>query len=320
MRTTAPFELPPAQQKALRDAKRLEWLTIAYLTTVVIGMYLTVGSSQAMKAAWLEDMLSFVPPIAFLISTRVTRRKPDHRFPFGYQRATTIAYLVGSLALLAFGVFLLTDSALVLIRAEHPSIGTVAPFGEPLWLGWLMFPALLWSAVPILFIGRRKLKLAQKLHDKVLHADAMMNKADWMTAGAALLGVIGIGFGLWWADAVAASVISLDILHDGVRHLRAAVGDLMDRTPRTVDYAHEDPLPARLHDFLARESWISDVQVRVREEGHVYFADALVVPAKDRPIVGEIERTVDRARELDWRLHDLIIMPVARLPSPSEAR
>jgi divalent metal cation (Fe/Co/Zn/Cd) transporter len=148
----------------------------------------------------------------------------------------------------------------------------------------------------------------------------MMNKADWMTAGAALLGVIGIGFGLWWADAVAASVISLDILHDGVRHLRAAVGDLMDRTPRTVDYAHEDPLPARLHDFLARESWISDVQVRVREEGHVYFADALVVPAKDRPIVGEIERTVDRARELDWRLHDLIIMPVARLPSPSEAR
>ncbi len=30
-----------------------------------------------------------------------------------------------------------------------------------------------------------------------------MNRADWLTAGAAILGVAGIGVGLWWADAVA---------------------------------------------------------------------------------------------------------------------
>ena len=32
-----------------------------------------------------------------------------------------------------------------------------------------------------------------------------------------MLGVVGIGFGLWWADSVAASVISIDILRDGRR-------------------------------------------------------------------------------------------------------
>lgn len=37
------------------------------------------------------------------------------------------------------------------------------------------------------------------MHDKVLHADAKMNKADWMTAAAALVGVLGIGLGWWWA-------------------------------------------------------------------------------------------------------------------------
>lgn len=43
-----------------------------------------------------------------------------------------------------------------------------------------------------------------------------------------MVGVLGIGFGLWWADAVAASVICLDILHDGVRNLRTVVADLLD--------------------------------------------------------------------------------------------
>ena len=62
-----------------------------------------------------------------------------------------------------------------------------------------------------------------------------MNKADWLTAAAAIVGVVGIGFGLWWLDAVAAALISLDITKDGVSNLRRAVVDLMDQTPTTID-------------------------------------------------------------------------------------
>ena len=29
-----------------------------------------------------------------------------------------------------------------------------------------------------------------------------------------IVGIVGIGFGLWWADAVAAAVIALDVVHD----------------------------------------------------------------------------------------------------------
>ena len=42
----------------------------------------------------------------------------------------------------------------------------------------------------------------------MLYADAKMNKADWLTATAAMVGVVGIGVGLWWVDAVAAIAIS----------------------------------------------------------------------------------------------------------------
>ncbi len=319
MRPARPFEFPDEQQRALRTARRLAWLTIAYLSTVVVLMYLTLGASQAMKAAWVEDLLGFIPPIAFLFASKVARRHPNHRVPFGYHRAITIAYLAGSMALLGMGLFLLADSAMKLVTREHPVIGAVAPFGRPVWLGYLMIPVLLWSAIPIIFIGRAKLRLAKVLNDKVLHADALMNKADWLTAFAAIAGVVGIGYGFWWADAVAASIIAFDIAHDGFKHLRASVGDLMDRTPRTVDYSKEDPLPGRLKAFLEQQPWIREAEVRAREEGHVYFADALVVPATTDHLVERIAETTGAALELDWRLGDLVLMPVEELPEDDES-
>ena len=36
------------------------------------------------------------------------------------------------------GTFLIVDSAIGLITAEHPPIGSVQLFGQVFWLGWLM--------------------------------------------------------------------------------------------------------------------------------------------------------------------------------------
>jgi hypothetical protein len=55
----------------------------------------------------------------------------------------------------------------------------VKPLGlGPVWLGWLMIAALAWSAIPSVVLGRAKLPLAAELHDKVLYADAKMNRAN----------------------------------------------------------------------------------------------------------------------------------------------
>jgi len=154
-----------------------------------------------MKTAWFEDILSLIPAAAFLVASRVRHQGPDQHFPYGYHRAVTVAFLCAALALFCMGAFLLFDAVSALLAFEHPTIGTVVVLGQQVWLGWLMLPALLWSAPPAAALGRAKLPLAEALHDKVLHADATMNKADWLTAGAAMVGVLGIGLGLWWADA-----------------------------------------------------------------------------------------------------------------------
>ena len=89
----------------------------------------------------------------------------------------------------------------------------------------------------------------------MLYAAAKMNKADWLTASSAMVGVVGIGFGLRWLDAVATALISLDITHDGISNLRLAVEDLMDQTPTTVDKDDPDPLRDKIASMLEDLDW-----------------------------------------------------------------
>jgi divalent metal cation (Fe/Co/Zn/Cd) transporter len=161
--------------------------------------------------------------------------------------------------------------------------------------------------------------LAEELHSKVLYADAKMNKANWLTAGAAMVGVVGIGFGLWWADAAAAAIISLDITKDGVSNLRRAVVDLMDQTPTTIDEDVADPLHDRLAAMLQDLDWVEEVDVRLREEGQVYFGEVLVVPSEETDITQKLADALNRARDLDWRIYDLALTPVRELPEKDQS-
>ena len=105
-----------------------------------------------------------------------------------------------------------------------------------------------------------------------------MNRADWMTVAAAMVGIIGIGFGLWWADAVAAIFISLDIVRDGFVNVRVTVHDLMDARPRRHDAREYHPVVEEMQKTLTRCDWVEQGAVRLREEGHVFTGEVLVVP------------------------------------------
>jgi cation diffusion facilitator family transporter len=308
-------ELPDEQKDALRKAIRFEWITLAFLTVSTVLVFLVLGNSQAMKAAWIEDLLSFLPPIAFLLAVRLIRRPPTEQHPYGYHRSVGIAHLVAAVALVAMGSFLIVDSGAGLLSAEHPTIGGIELFGQTVWLGWLMVAAMLLTAAPPVYLGRVKIKLAEKLHDKVLYADADMNKADWMTAGAAAVGVLGIGVGLWWADYAAALLISVSILRDGVKNLRGAVGALIDTRAHTVDDSAPDPLNRRIDTYLKGLPWVKEAASRVRDEGHVFHIESFVVPAGDTlPSLTALEEARKGCAGLDWKVQDLVIVPVAELP------
>ncbi|MEQ8751533.1 MAG: cation diffusion facilitator family transporter [Amphiplicatus sp.] len=262
--------MPDAIKDDLRKAERLEWWTLFWLTSVCIVMAAAMGSSQAMRTALIEDVLSLLPAIVFLIAARWERKDPDHKFPFGYFRANSLAFLIAATALVSVGGFLLVHSGLSLIRAEHPTIAPIHLFGQDIWLGWPMIAALIYSVAPPVILGHLKLPVAKRINDKVLHTDALMQKADWTTGLAGVAGVLGIAFGLWWADAAAAVFISFEILRDGVRQLVIAAAELIDGVPRKLDSNDMADDAAALERALVGH--FPGATIRLRETGRYIIA------------------------------------------------
>jgi len=63
---------------------------------------------------------------------------------------------------------------------------------------------------------------------------------------------------------------------------------------------------------------VEEVDLRLREEGQVYFGEALVVPSDETDIPEKVEDALRRDRDLDWRIHDLALTPVRELPETGE--
>ncbi|KQZ61538.1 cobalt transporter [Sphingopyxis sp. Root1497] len=293
--------IPDAIAADVRHGERLEWWTLLWIGSVVVVMALVMGASQAMKSAVIEDVLSLIPAIVFLLSVHWERKRANNRFPFGYRRANSLAFLVAATALLAVGSFLVFESVTTLVRQEHPTVGGATLFGHTIWLGWLMIAALVYSVIPPLIFGRIKQPVAKRINDKVLHTDALMQKADWQTGLAAIAGITGIGFGWWWADAGAALFIALSIIKDAVGALRQAVAELLDGTPRALDSNDLADDAERL--IAALKARFGDIDVRLRETGRYIAAEVDCRP----PVT--IPTGVELMGEKAWRLASLSFRP-----------
>ncbi|HZH26609.1 MAG TPA: cation diffusion facilitator family transporter [Azospirillaceae bacterium] len=317
MKTAPGFEFPPDMARQLHKARRLEWLSLLYVGSAAALLWVTMGSSQAMRTGFFDDLISLVPAIAFLVCTRIAPRTPDQTFPYGYHGVVSIGYLTASLALVAMGLFLLIEAVAKFALGERTTIGGMHLFGHTVWAGWPMLVALAYSSIPSFFLGRAKLRLGPKIHDKILFADAQMMKADWMVGVATAIGVLGVGFGYWWMDPLAAAVASFDILKDGFTNVGVAVADLMERRPRKTDRSGDEPLPDEIRRRMEDLAWVRTADVRLREVGHVFFGEVFVVPRDGVPnLPARIREAVDMVKGLNWRVHDVTVTALDRPLEP----
>ncbi|GMM95641.1 cation diffusion facilitator family transporter [Microbacterium luteum] len=318
MRRFGRTDLPPEQQDALRRAIRWEWITILHMVVAVVLIALVLGGSQALKTAWIEDMLSLIPQITFLIALLLIRKRPSRAYPYGLHRAMGVGHLVAGVTLIGVGGTLAVEAVLGLVRLEHPAIGTVQLFGETIWLGWLMIAVSVLTGIGPIVFARAKLKIAPTLHNKLLYADADMAKADWTTTLSTVIGILGIAFGVWWLDGAAALFISTSIVWDGWRNTRAAVLDLMDQRARTEDDSRVHPLATDVLRTLEGERWVRSAGIRLRDMGQVFHVEAFVVPRRGRADLGDIGRARERVAALDWKMPDVVIVPVDEIPPEAE--
>ncbi len=180
-----------------------------------------LGNSYALVADAVESTVDVFASLVVWAGVRVTARPPDEQHPYGYGRAEPLTVAAVALMLLgaAFGI------AVAALREIVTPHHTPAPYT-------LLVLAVVVFVKEVLF--RRVRTVAETTNSSAIEADAWHHRSDAITSAAAFLGIlIALWGGPGWesADDFAALVAAGIIAVNGVRFLRSAVSELMDREP-----------------------------------------------------------------------------------------
>jgi cation diffusion facilitator family transporter len=179
-----------------------------------------VGNSYALVADAVESTADILSSTIVWGGLRIAARDPDEQFPFGYGKAEPIAGAVVSLMLVGAAVAIALE-AIAEIRTPHHA---------PAW--WTLLVLVVVMLVKWM-LSRRVQAVGRAIGSTAVEADASHHLSDAITSAAAFVGIaVALIGGPGWeaADDWAALVASVVILSTGVRLLRPALLDLMDRS------------------------------------------------------------------------------------------
>jgi cation diffusion facilitator family transporter len=208
-----------------------------------------LGHSQALIADAIESLGDVFGSVAVWQGLEIASRPPDQDHPYGHGRAEPIAAALVALLLLGAAVVVAVESV---HQIALPQQGP-APFTLVVLLGVILVKEGLF---------RFLLRVGDRIGSRAVHTDAWHHRSDAITSAAAAVGIaialIG-GPGYESADDWAAVFASGIIVMTGVRLLRPAVQELMDRYPgadlveTTTRIAQDRPGVHRVEKLLMRK-------------------------------------------------------------------
>ena len=201
---------PPQRSVALCQALRLEYLTVGWNSIevfVTIGLGIASGS-LALVAFGLDSLIEIFASAVVLWHLR------------GDGDGAQTRRAMGLVALAFFGL----AAILIVAAVEGLASGREAD-QSPLGIGYLAV-----TAVVMFTLSWRKRLFGTSLENHPLEHEARITFLDGMLATGVLLALVAnVAFGAWWADPIAAALVGLAAIPEGLN----ALGDSRqpDATP-----------------------------------------------------------------------------------------
>jgi cation diffusion facilitator family transporter len=228
--------------------------TILAAIKLVAGI---VGNAYVLIADAVESTADVFSSLVVWGGLRIASRAADDEFPFGYGKAEPLAAAVVALLLITAAIGIAVESIREIQIPHH----TPAPFTLGVLVGVIVVKEILF---------RRVSKVGEAVASTAVKADAWHHRSDAITSLAAFIGIsVALIGGPGWesADDWAALLASTVLAFNGVRLLRPAIDDLMDRSPGNQ----------LLDRISAAALATSDVQaiekLKVRKAGLGYYVD-----------------------------------------------
>jgi cation diffusion facilitator family transporter len=200
----------------------------------------------------------------------LTTRPPDPDHPHGHERIEPFVSLV-----VAVGIF--SAGGAVLWRAGTTVLGNSTPaVGGPAGMAVLSI-----GALAKLWLYRYCRRIDREVGSPAILASAEDNRADVVTALAALLGVAGASAGVPILDPIAAGVVGVGILYAGGSIVRNNLNYLLGAAPpealrrEILQRAMDHPDVEGAHDVVAHYVGPEiDVSLHVEVEGEITLREA----------------------------------------------
>lgn len=194
----------------------------ASLSVLKFIVALLTGSLGLLSEA-VHSLVDFAATGITWIAIRWAAAPADEDHHFGHTKIESIAAL--------FETFLLTGIAIFIAYEAVHRLWTGSSQVEVTW--WAVGVLLLSIAVD-LNRSRALAATAKSTASEALAADAAHFKSDMWGSFAVLLGLLGVWIGFWWADSVAALIVSVVIFKIGFGLGKSTFASLLDTVPEGV--------------------------------------------------------------------------------------
>lgn len=240
---------------------------IGYLSgsiALITDAFHTSGDSLATFASWF--------------GLKISQRKPDERFPYGYYKGETLATLFVCALILYAGVELLLESYSKLFVPSELAI--------PMWaLGISLI-----SAITYFFIARYMESVGRRINSQSLITNAQESKMNILASAMVFIGVLCSIFKVPYIEGSVGVLLSLMLLQIGLMNGKVALFSLMDVSPSRE-------IEDKAKKVVASISGVEEFEdLRLRRAGPYIFGEAKVKIRKfvDVGTAHEISQNIER--------------------------
>jgi cation diffusion facilitator family transporter len=235
--------------------------------TVAKGIVGFATGSLAILSEAGHSLIDLGATVMTYAAVRVSGRPADAEHQYGHGKFESVSALAETGLLFVLSGIVIWEAVKRLTAHEAQAVDA------NVWA----FGVILVSIVVDFVRARALTRTARKTSSHALEADALHFSSDLWASLAVLVGLIGVRFGLWWADAIAALAVAVVVCFAGWRLGRRTIDTLTDVAPPGAT-GKISAVAAKVPGVVAVE------QIRARTVGEQTFIDLTVGVSRTLPL------------------------------------
>lgn len=292
-------------EKARTDFKKGEKAAkysslVNLLLAIIKGIVGFLSGSIALIADSIHSFSDIITSLAVYIGLRLSSRRPDEMFPYGYYKIETLTSLIVSILIILTGAEIAWESYNDFLNPEVISIPLIS------------LSVAAFSAVVSFLLARYKDKIGKDIGSQALINDGKHSFIDIFASLIVFIGILSSYLGYLRIQGIAGIVVALLIIYIGLKLARGDVLVLLDPGMRSQEIKEIKSIALSIKGVEGVHN------VKVRRSGPFIFAELHLETKKGLSVKKASEITENIKKAVKDKIKNLDSLTIQIEPSKKE--